>query len=156
MEITHCRNLIKCFIVFLSAAAMFMGCGIKKDPKPPKALAPAGVSDLTYRRDGDQVYLEWVTGVEGSIDVGETAGFYVFRSKIPKVEPECPKCPILFDRVGEIIFDEPQLELLTIDQREYRTFDETLEKGYRYIYKVSAFSEAGLLGPESNSVELVY
>ena len=84
MEITRCRNLTQFFIVLVTAVALLTGCGIKKDPKPPKALPPGAVSDLTYRRDGDQLFLEWNTGVEESGAVAETAGFYVFRSKKPQ------------------------------------------------------------------------
>jgi hypothetical protein len=156
MENNRYRRLMWCFTLSFLTVALVMGCGVKKDPKPPKAWPPAGVADLTYELDGDQVFLSWAMVGEENDDTAETAGFYVFRSRISLAEPECPKCPILFDRIGEISFDQSQRGTWSPEQGKGQSFDEPLEKGYRYIYKVSAYAESGLLGPESNSVEFTY
>ena len=36
------------------------------------------------------------------------------------------------------------------------TYSETLEKGFRYIYKVTVYTKAGLNSGDSNYVEFTY
>jgi len=100
--------------------------------------------------EGDDLTLIW-TAPEGSRRVlSDLGGFLIYRSKQSLSAPECKDCPILFTRIATVPYtgETPGTEKIT--------FSDTLEKGFRYIYKVTVFSKSGLTSGDSNSVSFTH
>jgi len=136
------------FSINLLIAAMLLGlcvlgCGKKEMPSAPRQVPPQPVTDLHVRLTGDQVELIWSfsKALSGSQSV---KGFGVFRAS-ESVSESCSNCPFLFQRVADIPFLEGQ------DGASVMTYRDTLEKGYRYRYKVICYS-TGLSSKDSNVV----
>ena len=129
------------------------GCGKKAPPKPPRqALLPA-VNDLSSNKDEDKLNLSWsVPKVKKKITQG-LDGFIVCRSKKPVSASECRNCPIMFERVADIPIDIKSSGDL---KKDMMTYSETLEKGYRYTYKVTAYGDNGMRSRDSNYVKFVF
>ncbi len=135
-------------LLVLVGALALSGCGIKKDPRLPKIKSPSGVSDLRVEIAGEEVLLEWTTA--GLDRQGDKAakGFYVYRADEPASEEPCEGCPILFKRVALVrIYRE-------LPPEEVLSYREPKRSGMRYIFKVVAFNDHGLLGEDSNLVRL--
>jgi hypothetical protein len=136
------------FSINLLIAAMLLGlcvlgCGKKEMPSAPRQVPPQPVTDLHVRLTGNQVELIWSfsKALSGSQSV---KGFGVFRAS-ESVSESCSNCPFLFQRVADIPFLEGQ------DGASVMTYRDTLEKGYRYRYKVICYS-TGLSSKDSNVV----
>jgi hypothetical protein len=124
------------------------GCGIKKAPQLPDVDTPPGVRDLRASVTGEDIVLEWTTvGLDRRGDQA-AQGFYVYRADEPADGDPCEGCPVMFRRVGlvEIYRQLPSDEVLS-----YR---EPKRSGVRYIFKVVAFNDQGLLGADSNLARL--
>ncbi len=124
------------------------GCGIKKPPKLPEVKTPTGVNDLRAAVAGEDILLEWSTaGLERKGDEA-AQGFYVYRSDEPADAEVCEGCPTLFRRVGLVkIYRE-------LEPEEVLSYREPKRAGVRYIFKVVAFNDHGLLGEDSNLARL--
>ncbi|MEA3428276.1 MAG: hypothetical protein U9Q84_03435 [Thermodesulfobacteriota bacterium] len=146
------RNLITIFSILL--CLIVFGCGRKAAPVPPGQVRPPAVDDLSSSIDGDMLKLAWAIPHEngphkkGKI-ASEPDGFIVYRSKTLLSEPVCKKCPVLFKRIADIPIEEK-------DVNKKITYEETLEKGYRYIYKVTVYTNTGASGKDSNYIEFDY
>jgi len=125
------------------------GCGVKGPPVPPRSIPPAAITDLTYALDKDLVTLNW------SIPTGKAAGsaglarFIIYRAVTSLDDPVCDGCPALFRRIAEVDF---RALMVGNPGRKTAKFQQTIEKGYQYIFKVTAFSNDGQKGPDSNRV----
>jgi len=138
-------KIIAPILILLAAAVLTAGCGKKAPPRPPtRETAPAAVGNLGKAISGDILSLTW--GPVAKTAAENLAGFYVFRSKTRLADSICPGCPILFRRVAVVPFRAGA----ATGPFEYR---ETLDRGYRYIYKVAAYSPGGVTGKDSNTVE---
>ncbi|MEW6672333.1 MAG: hypothetical protein AB1427_11570 [Thermodesulfobacteriota bacterium] len=140
-------NKVMALILILLASGMVMaGCGKKAPPRPPGGeAAPAAVGNLSKSISGDTLSLTWNAAADRAAD---PAGFYVYRSKMRMTDSLCPACPVLFERVAVVPFVKQGPMAAPFEYRE------TLEAGYRYIYKVAAYSQGGLTGRESHTVEV--
>ncbi len=136
------------WVAVVVALLLVGGCGIKKPPRLPKVKTPTGVNDLRVTLAGEDILLEWSTA--GLKRQGDEAaqGFYVYRSQEPADTEACEGCPILFQRVGLV---EIYRELAPEEILSYR---EPKRTGVRYIFKVVAFNDHGLLGADSNLARL--
>lgn len=126
------------------APLIFVACGKKRAPVPPREKPPASVKDLKETIQGERLTLTWTAP-----SLKRLAGFYVYRSRTSVKEPVCKECPILFTRIATISLD-------TIDDTSRFSHSETLETGYHYIYKVAAYSVAGLVSNDSNRVTFTF
>jgi len=97
----------------------------------------------------DFLTLTWTVPKGKKRVVSGYAGFLIYRSKQAVSEEECKGCPILFARVADVPIENEA-------PGDPITFSETLEKGYRYIYKVTIYTAAGLFSGDSNIVRLTY
>ncbi len=122
----------------------FLGCGRKEMPSAPRQVPPHPVTDLAAQVVGNQVELSWSYS-EALYGSEPIKGFGVFRAS-ESVSESCDNCPFLFKRVADI----PTLE--GRDGTIVLTYRDTLEKGYRYRYKVIGYSTAGIAGKDSNMV----
>ena len=122
----------------------FFGCGRKEMPTAPRQVPPHPVTDLAAWASGNQVELKWSysEALYGSEPINV---FGVFRASEP-ISESCDNCPFLFKRVADIPTLDGQDGTIVL------TYRDTLEKGYRYRYKVIGYSTAGIAGKDSNMV----
>ena len=97
----------------------------------------------------DFLTLTWTVPKGKKKVVSGFAGFLIYKSKKSITEEECKGCPVLFERVADIPIEDEEAG-------DPVTFSETLEKGYRYIYKVTVYTKAGLFSNDSNYVQFTY
>ena len=140
----------RCSIKVLIAASLLclciLGCGKKEFPSAPRQVPPQPVADLRAQLTGSQIELTWSFSKADSGSEPIT-GFVVYRAK-ESVSESCDHCPFLFERVADIPFVEGQ------DGASVMTYRDTLEKGYRYRYKVICNSK-GMSSKDSNVVVVV-
>ena len=137
------RFSIEGVIAVLLLCLCVIGCGKKDMPSPPRQVPPQPVTDLSARLAGNQVELNWSfsKALSGSEPI---TGFGVFRAS-ESISEDCKGCPFLFHRVADIPFVEGRAPTSVM------TYRDTLEKGYRYRYKVICYS-TGLASRDSNMV----
>ncbi len=144
-----CRSIIVQILIIVAFSVFLSGCGKKAPPKPPCQEEPPIVDDLSYSLDGDRLKLTWTTPeVKRKVKSG-LGGFYVFRSKKPVSESDCKNCPVIFKRVADILLQDTESS-----GRDSIKYAEAIEKGYRYIYKVVVYTNNGVIGGDSNLVDL--
>jgi len=140
------RGLIAIFSILLCIAVFPTGCGRKAPPVPPGKTMPPVVDDLSSSIDGDIIELAWTIPDEKGESASSLGGFIVYKSKTSLSDPVCKECPVLFKRIADIPVEEKNINKKT-------TYRETLEKGYRYIYKVTVYTKTGASGKDSNYIE---
>ena len=148
-----CRSIIVQILVIVAFSIFLSGCGRKAPPKPPCQEEPPAVDDLSYSIDRDKLKLTWtILEVKEKVKSG-LRGFYVFRSKNLVSEPCCKNCPKMFKRVADISLKDNSKNI-----GKYRRifYAETIEKGYRYIYKVVIYTNSGVTGRDSNIIDFTY
>lgn len=135
-------------LLVLIGILLLTGCGIKKDPRLPKVKTPSGVRDLRVAVAGEDILLEWTTADLERKGQKAAEGFYVYRADEPAGAEACEGCPILFKRVALVkIYRE-------LEPEEVLSYREPKRSAVRYIFKVVAFNDHGLLGEDSNLVRL--
>lgn len=147
------RFLPPTFAILIISVFFFPGCGVKAPPKPPREALPPVIDDLRPTIDGNTLKLSWTIPPEKVRRRSGLAGFIVHRSKVPLSEPDCPDCPVLFERAADIPIDSYGLEE---EEKNEMTYSETLEKDFTYTYKVTAYSESGTTGRDSNYVKFLH
>ena len=137
-------------LMVLTGLAMLWGCGKKGPPEPPTGSRPPHVGDLAYGISGNALELTWsipATNAEARLPV---IGFLIYRSQQPLLESACPNCPILYKIIGDVPVRDSGAGK---GEKPVITFSETIEAGYRYIYKVHGYSKDGIRSETSNVVE---
>ena len=143
---------ILALFALVPATLLFPGCGKKANPEPPSGSRPPKVIDLAYTISENTVRLSWSIPETSDAAKSQAIGFLIFRSKQPSAESDCLNCPIHFLKIGDALVRdgspgsaEPSV-----------VFTQTLEPGYRYMYKVKAYDDDGTVGNDSNLVEFTY
>lgn len=139
--------------LLLAAVGIFFmtGCGKKSPPLPPVDYELPVIDDLSFRWENEgQLVLSWPQPDWDGPPGVALAGFKVYRAKV-RLEEACEGCPVRYQLAGEVALEE--LAVVIGGDLEYR---ESLEKGWHYRYKVSAYTRTGREGPDSNSVRLDY
>ncbi len=134
-------SILLCIVVF--------GCGRKAPPVPPGQVRPPAVDDLSSSIDEDILELAWTIPDEKGKISSNLGGFIVYKSKTSLSESDCKECPVLFKRIADIPIEEKDINKKII----YR---ENLGKGYRYIYKVTVYTDNEVTGKDSNQIDFVY
>jgi hypothetical protein len=144
---SRCRYffLLLLLSTFILPTGVLISCGKKGPPVPPREKPLPAIADLKEQIQDSQLTLTWTVPT-----VKRVFGFYVYRSKTAVSEPECKDCPVLFTRVTDIPITQ------SVEEEKTFTYTETLEKGYRYIYKVTVYTETGLVSSDSNYVKFVH
>ncbi len=135
-------TVVFCFLGALS-------CGRKAFPLPPRISQPPGVENIQAELRGDQLQLSWP--VPDSSAPEDLAGFYVYRAKEKSSDIPCTQCPATFNRVADMAYDPVSIKI-----EKNAVYRETLEKGYRYQYRVTSYSVDGDEGPFSKVVRIDY
>lgn len=135
------------FYVFLLGLGVLLasGCGRKAPPVAPKQPSMPAVTDLTAVYDKRRIYLKW----HHPGTMSPTVGYVVLQSQRALSQPDCPECPLVFERVGT-----QNLQPTLREQRHALAFDVPVAKGAVYHYKVVPFQTSGAQGPDSNLVQV--
>lgn len=81
------------------------------------------------------------------------SGFLIFQYQQPLYERECTNCPVIFTQIGDV---PVRGGTAGRDESLPLVFVETLERGYRYKFKVKAYSDDRTSGADSNLVEFSF
>jgi len=155
------RAIVKRYILILPAlacatliifASMLSGCGRKAPPRPPRESSPPQVIDLGYSISEDSVKLSWTIPKTSDKDESSATGFLIYRSKQSVSEADCENCPITFIKIEDVpvrggVSGRPESSVV---------FAQTIEPGYRYIYKIKAYDDDGVAGKDSNLIDFTY
>ncbi len=126
------------------------GCGKKGPPVPPRQIALPAVNDLVSVLEDDKVILMWTVPEIKEKKGPFITGFVVHKAKNPVQESECKNCPVKYKTVAEIMAGSKGKS----GKMEYVG---QLKKGFKYFFKVTAFSEGTASGSrDSNIVEFIY
>jgi hypothetical protein len=145
-------HLILPFSILIIFVLLVLGCGKKAPPVPPRQKKPPAVNDLRASIDGGILKLTWTIPREKGTIMPSLSGFIVYRSKMLLSGSDCKNCPVPFKRVADIPIEAKDPEYM---KKGNSTYTETVEKGYRYIYKVIVYKK-GVTSSDSNYVDLIY
>jgi hypothetical protein len=145
-------HLILPFSILIIFVLLVLGCGKKAPPVPPRQKKPPAVNDLRASIDGDILKLTWTIPREKGTIMPSLSGFIVYRSKMLLSGSDCKNCPVPFKRVADIPIEAKDPEYM---KKGNSTYTETVEKGYRYVYKVIVYKK-GVTSSDSNYVDLIY
>jgi hypothetical protein len=144
--------IIQVFVTLMASAFLLDGCGKKAMPEPPSGRRPPKVTDLSYSISENDIKLSWSIPKTNAEARSPIAGFFIYRSKQSHIEADCPNCPIRYLRIGEVLVrrgapgqSEPAV-----------VYTDTIEPGYRYIYKVEAYDDDSITGRDSNVIDFMY
>ena len=130
---------------------LFSACGRKAPPMPPTAVEPPVVQNFQAHMEGLKLQLSWpIPKWEGN-NSNYLAGFFVYGSKENLSETGCKDCPHQFKRVADLRLDVQSIAPIT-----RMTYEASLEKGFRYYYKVSCYTDKGNEGEFSKVVTIDY
>lgn len=139
----------------LAAFAFYLsGCGRKAPPVAPRPAPPPAVNDLGWQMQEDTLKLTWTIPKHKGRIHPDLKGFFVYRSRKPLSESECPDCPLKFILAADI--GKKAVKSSAKLTKGRMTYSETLVKGYRYIYKVVAYNDSGSRFGDSNLVTFNY
>ena len=145
----HCLTVSVLMMVFLS----LLGCGKKAPPRPPDQIALPVVKDLKVTIGRDMLWLTWTIPVAEDEKDSNFTGFSVYRSKTAIPESDCKNCPIQFAMVDQVLVE---VKPFNDPYRSTISFEEPLENGFRYIYKVIGHTDGGRVSGDSNYVDFKY
>jgi len=143
---------ILALLTLVPAILLFSGCGNKANPEPPSGNRPPKVIDLAYSISENTIKLSWTIPKTSDATKSQAIGFLIYGSKQTSAESDCLNCPIHFLKIGDVLVrdgapgsTEPSV-----------VFTQTVEPGYRYLYKVKAYDGDGVTGNDSNLVDFTY
>ena len=146
------KNVLQVSILFV-CLGLFFGCGLKGPPVPPQKEPLPAVTDLRKSISANDLKLIWILP-QGKKDLwSDVNGFRVYRNRSPVSGSDCKGCPVVFARIAEIPIDRSRWRH---NKKFEMSYTEKLEKGFRYIYKVTIYRGDGRVGRDSNPVEFVY
>jgi len=121
---------------------LISGCGIKGPPVPPGYANPPAVSDLQYQVTDNQLYLTWsVPPTKDGTKKQTVAGARVLRLKQSLKNTPCQDCPQVFTLIKKIPARSGTMQ-----------FQDTIEKGFSYYYKIVLYDAENHDGAGSNIV----
>ena len=132
------------FVVAILFTLLLSGCGIKGLPVPPRYAKPPAVSDLQYQVVGNQINLNWSVPIPKQASDNYTiAGAKVFRLKEYLKNLPCRDCPQTFRKIRKIPARSGTME-----------FQDTIDKGFRYYYKIVLYDAGNQDGEDSDIVRV--
>ena len=137
--------------MFFLAGMMMGGCGKKGPPEPPSGNQPPQVMDLAYSITKNTIKLSWT--IPQTTDRAKTpvTGFLIYQYKQPASQRECPNCPVIFKQIGDV-----PARGASQTSSQPLIFTQTIEPGYRYIFKVKAYDNRGIGSRDSNFIEFMF
>ena len=148
-----CRASKNCLIlqltVIMAVSVCLFGCGKKMPPVIPRQPVIPAVKDLSSEIDGGMIVLTWTLPDEKEYKSAGIKYFVVHRAKQKIPDGDCRNCPVNFKPVAEVSVEIK----LPVKRMKY---EEQLEKGFKYVFKIIAVSNTGTESSDSNYVEIVY
>jgi hypothetical protein len=141
------------FMVWLTAAGMVGGCGMKAPPEPPRGDKPPAVDDLSYSVSDNTITLSWTLPQVTAKAKNAVTGFLIYQYRQSAHERECPNCPVIFEKIGEV---PARQSGRSQGGAQPITFVYNIKPGYRYIYKVKAYDKEGTTSRDSNFIEFLF
>ena len=138
-------NLFLLVILFFT---FLPSCGKKGPPVPPKIEPLPVVEDLSKSITGDLLTLSWPLPVQNGKILKNLAGFKVFRARKSLAETDCKDCPDKYKLVSDI----PIQGRISNNRMIYQ---ENLEPGYSYKFKVKLYTDRGNESGDSDIVEFL-
>lgn len=129
------------------AALLIGGCGKKGPPVAPQRSPLIRVNDLQGGLQEGTVRLTWNHSAENA----GAAGYIVLRAQSSIDRPECPGCPLVFQKVETISMPRSQRR-----KKHALEFYQDVAEGFRYTYSVRPYHSSGAQGPDSNLVVIIY
>ncbi|MFP4668033.1 MAG: hypothetical protein ACLFMN_04480 [Desulfobacterales bacterium] len=126
--------------VFIAAGS----CGKKAPPEAPEKQNLPVAEKLESEVRESSLILKW--SLSESPEEKTPAGFVVYRAKT-SVSEDCPECPVSFERAGWVAYRSGS----TVPETWY--FEDSVEPGYVYRYRVRCYSDTGRLGRRSETVK---
>lgn len=135
------RAAVVALVIFsLLFCSMPMGCGKKGDPLPPEHLMPQPPLKLAHELKGDALLLTW-HNQEADNKGGGIEIFRAVKSGLP--EEECRTCPLDFELIASLPPSASQ-------------YQQSIDKGFVYFYKVRCYTENTLYSDYSKKIEFEY
>jgi hypothetical protein len=143
-------RLFVCFLTSLLAGIMvFVGCGKKDDPIPPRVKLPI-VSDLAVASLPEGIVLSWSLGVQ----TDGIEGFKILRSVTSRGDEACPGCPQDYRPFTEVKLSDGRL------RREatagFRYIDPDVRGGSYYSYRLAVCNNTRYCGEASNEAGTIH
>ncbi len=125
----------------LVGLAVVTGCGKKGPPIPPRPDAGQMKIVLAVGQSDGRADLEWrCAPCDPAV-----RSYAVYRSRTDAARPDCPGCPVVFEKVGQVTAAPGSQPLrLSADTAP----------GNHYRFKVVAVFKSGAQGATSNVVEI--
>lgn len=140
MRLLYARLVMASLILVVFGVS---GCGIKAPPIIPGYALPPVVSDLQYQLVDNQINLTWSIPPKRAIDNHTIAGVKVFRLKQALKNRPCQDCPLTFTIIKKIPARSGTMQ-----------FQDTIDKGFAYYYKIVLYDAENHNGEDSNIVHL--
>ena len=147
---SHNKRIAVFLLVLAGSSFLWIGCGRKGPPHPPRRPLPPVVKDLEYSVHNNRVELSWTVPSAEDRSAAPPTAVKVFRSRLSAEEASCENCPIRYSVSGDIPIHKKRSEKSKPTRMSYTEF---VEPGYRYIYKVTVYDEYGIGGKDSNVVK---
>ena len=131
------------------AVSGILGCGKKAPPLPPHSDPVPPVTDLSHDLQGSRVVLTWSIPDEvkqGAFGEGE---MILSRASTKLTGELCPDCPLVFQRIAV-------LPILRAKGEPNPTYEEEVQQGFRFTYKVVFHMDSGRSSGPSNLVAFDY
>jgi hypothetical protein len=137
------KRITLCVWALVLVGLPITGCGKKGPPVAPHSLPLTQVNDLQGALIQDTVRLTWRHVPENA----DAVGYIVLRAQSAVDQPQCPKCPLVFQKVGTVPVHRPQR-----NKPHEMAFVQEVAEGFRYTYSVRSYASSGAQGPDSNLV----
>jgi len=139
-------------VTWMASTFILYGCGKKALPEPPSGNRPPKVIDLGYSISENTIKLGWTIPKTSDKAKSPVTGFLIYRSKQSVSEADCANCPITFIKIEDVpvrggVSGRPESSVV---------FAQTIEPGYRYIYKIKSYDDDGVAGKDSNLIDFTY
>lgn len=134
------QTVMMLMVVSAAAILVAVGCGKKGPPLPPIEQADniASPYDLKYTVSVDQLTLTWNHRADPENAAVKPDSFEVFMAR--KTFEACEGCPFVFKTLQVVAMPEMSCTV-------------TLEKGYRYYFRIQAVNEDNIRSEYSKTVQ---
>ncbi len=142
------------FLLTISLALLFAGCGRKGPLIPPEALLPAPISNLAATQRGESFQISWPipTREEGGRPLKDLAGFRLFKREVLPPAEDCESCPNAYRLFKSIDMEYPR-DVRRVANSFYLN-DTDVTVGTTYQYKIISLRKDGTSSHDSNKARI--
>ena len=136
------------FVFVILFFTFLPSCGKKGPPVPPKIKPLPIVEDLSKSIAGDLLTLAWSLPKQNGKIPKNLTGFKILRARKPLTETACKDCPDKYRLVADI-------PLQGRNSHNRLIYQENIEQGYKYKFKVKLYTDKGNESADSNVIEFL-